>query len=90
LYALIFPVVRRAMRSLMRIDAENAARSESQLRTALVHLNEGDHGGVFDGGDDLQRTAAVRAVLNIVGVRYEPNIPWRHVGLRPRHAMQRV
>ena len=25
----------------------------------------GDHVGVFDGGDDLQRAAAVRAVLNI-------------------------
>ncbi len=25
----------------------------------------GDHGGVFDGGDDLQRAAGVRALFNI-------------------------
>lgn len=44
LYALIFPVVRRAMRQAMHIDAENAARSEARLRAALKRLDEAQRG----------------------------------------------
>jgi glutathione S-transferase len=39
LYALIFPAVRHAIRKMMHIDADNAARSEARLRAALERLN---------------------------------------------------
>ncbi|MGH8512437.1 MAG: glutathione S-transferase family protein [Gammaproteobacteria bacterium] len=90
LYALIFPVVRRAMRSLMRIDAENAARSESQLRTALVHLNEALRGRRYLAGPggfsraDLT-ACALLAPLCLPNAAYARDLPKAVVAFRAEH-----
>ena len=90
LYALIFPVVRRAIRSLMRIDAENAARSELQLRAAFVHLNEALRGRRYLAGPggfsraDLT-ACALLAPLCLPNASYARDLPKAVVAFRTEH-----